>query len=348
MRLTVEACVAFERDINLFVDRELPEAESRHLVEHLEACPGCKDYLQDLRELAGVHRDTAATEVAAREAVAAVVDRHRLFSAITGRLLADKQAELARLLYELGKAYVLVANEAQANATRRPVLTVTRPADIRATTDHGRRVANEGRNLAANPLRPDPALAQSASLFGRSRRLFSSSTKAGTGALANGRRMLLAALELKPDLDEARIYLAFSNLVGGRNDRARVEFRRVYREARDPVHRMMALQFLGNLYTYGGDLRRAVECYEEVVASGLVEREPRLFTSLVNLAVQCAKLGLPARCVQHFSELVTRFPAQVDQTRVLLSRMETFAEMLRREVDLHETLRRQVPALFAA
>jgi hypothetical protein len=38
----------------------------------------------------------------------------------------------------------------------------------------------------------------------------------------------------------------------------------------------------------------------------------------------------------------------VDQTRALLSRKEGFAALLRRETDLHETLRRHVPALFAA
>jgi tetratricopeptide (TPR) repeat protein len=137
-------------------------------------------------------------------------------------------------------------------------------------------------------------------------------------------------------------------MLAGRNDRARVEFRRVYREGRDLVHRMMALQFLGNVHASAGDYGRAIECFEEVVSSGVDTHEPRLFTSLLNLAVVCAKAGHPTRSVRHFTEFVARFPARIDQARVLLSRKETFAAVLRREADLHEQLRRQVPALFAA
>jgi lipopolysaccharide biosynthesis regulator YciM len=111
---------------------------------------------------------------------------------------------------------------------------------------------------------------------------------------------------------------------------------------------MMALQFLGNVYSTLGDYTRAIECYQEVVASGLMETEPRLFTALVNLAVNCAKAGLETRCIDLFTDLVTRFPAKVAQVRVLLSRKEGFAALLQREAELHETLRHHVPALFAA
>ena len=57
MKLTAEACVAFERDINLFIDHELPAADTPQLVEHLEACGACRDYLDDVRELAALHRE---------------------------------------------------------------------------------------------------------------------------------------------------------------------------------------------------------------------------------------------------------------------------------------------------
>jgi lipopolysaccharide biosynthesis regulator YciM len=134
----------------------------------------------------------------------------------------------------------------------------------------------------------------------------------------------------------------------GRHDRARIEFRRVYRTGAEPVHRMMALQFLGNVHSTQGEYGRAVECYQEVVASGLVDTEPRFFTSLVNLAVSCAKAGYGARCVEVFSEVVSRFPARLDLVRTLLSRKEGFRALLQQQATLHDALRRQVPALFAA
>ena len=107
-------------------------------------------------------------------------------------------------------------------------------------------------------------------------------------------------------------------------------------------------QFLGNVYSSGGDYRRAIECYEEVVASGLVDVEPRFVTSLVNLAVSCAKAGLGDRCVRSFSDLVTRFPTRVEHVRTLLARKQAFLDLLARKTDLRDSLRRQVPGLFAA
>jgi tetratricopeptide (TPR) repeat protein len=344
MKLTAEACVAFEHDISAFVDHELDAAGSDRLVAHLESCGACRDYLDDLRELAEMHRETAAADAEAR-AMAQLVDRHALFASITRTLVQEKRAELARLFYELGKAYVLRANEAIHGRPQRSVLTASHPVDIRTATDRGRRLAQEGEELSAMGGQPDQ---ESGSLFHRSRVLFRGSTRAGTAALATGRRLLEQALVIRPELDEARLYLGFHHLVSGRNDRARIEFRRVYREGRDPVHRMMALQFLGNVHSTAGDYLRAIECYEEVVSSGVDATEPRLFTSLLNLAVTCAKAGQPARCVHHFSEFVLRFPARVDQARGLLARKENFAAVLSRESSLHAELRRHVPALFAA
>ena len=344
MKLSTEACIAFERDINLFVDHELPASDSGRLVAHLQECGACRDYVDDLRELAEMHRSTASAESEAR-VLAEVVDRHALFASITRTLVGDKRSELARLFYELGKAYVLLANQSREGRPQRSVLAVTPPVDIRATSDRGRRVAQEGEGLTAASGDPDR---ESGSLFRRSRRLFQSASRAGAGELVTGRRLLEQALLIRPEFDEARLYLGFHHMLAGRNDRARVEFRRVYREGQDVVHRMMALQFLGNVHASAGDYGRAIECFEEVVASGVDTREPRLFTSLPNLAVVSAKAGHGSRSIRHFTEFVVRFPARIDQARALLSRKETFAAVLRRESDLHDQLRRHVPALFAA
>lgn len=355
MKLTAEACVAFERDINLFIDHELPAADTPQLVEHLESCGPCRDYLDDLRELAALHREMLgagdgpqARDAAADAAVADLVDRHALFASITRTLLVDKREELARLLYELGKAYVLAGNEAASAQRRRSVFAVSRPVDVRSAVERGRRLTREGEALAAAPDADGASVRAGSSLFRRSRRLFTAPVRPGAGALANGHRLLLEALAIRPDFDEARLYLGFHHMLVGRLDRARVEFRRVYRHGQDPVHRMMALQFLGNVYSSGGDYRRAIECYEEVVASGLVDVEPRFFTSLVNLAVSCAKAGLGDRCVRSFSDLVTRFPSRVEHVRALLARKQAFLDLLANKTDLRDSLRRQVPGLFAA
>lgn len=344
MKLAAEACLAFERDINLLVDHELAAADRPRLAAHLQDCPACRGYVDDLRELSAMHRDVARAEDEA-QAMAALVDRHALFAGVTRRLVQDRREELARLFYELGKAYVLLANRSGQAPVQRSVLPAAAPVDIRGASERGRRAAQQGEELAAAGSEPDR---ESGSLFRRSRRLFQSASRAGSGALATGRRLLEQALAIRPGLDEARLYLGFHHMLAGRNDRARVEFRRVYREGRDPVHRMMALQFLGNVHSGAGDYERAIECYEEVVASGADRAEPGLSTSLLNLAVTCAKAGRAERSVRHFTEFVERYPSRVDQARSLLSRKEAFAAVLSREAGLHAALRRQVPALFAA
>ena len=263
---------------------------------------------------------------------------------ISKKLHAGKLVgELAQLLYELGKAYVLKANEAMSGRLGRPTMVSLKKAvDIRSTSAQGRKLARE-----VEELETAGGQRETGSLFGRSRRLFSSSSRAGAGLLTNGRRLLEAALTVEPDLDPARLYLGLHHMLSGRFDRARLEFRRVYREAADPIHRTMAINMLGNVHATTYDFTRAIECYEEVVAAEPAGHEP-LFTALINLAVNCVKAGHVAKGVHHFHELVDRFPAQVDETRTLLTKKQDFMNLLQRQVSLQRDLSRQIPALFAA
>ena len=134
------------------LDHELPAAESPRLAAHLQDCGACSGYVDDLRELSAMHRTTAAAPDADEARVLdAVAGRHALFASITRRLVQDKRAELARLFYELGKAYVLLANEtARSGRLHRTVSALTRPVDIRGVTADGRR-ASPGTGLTVAP-----------------------------------------------------------------------------------------------------------------------------------------------------------------------------------------------------
>jgi tetratricopeptide (TPR) repeat protein len=348
MKLSAPACQTFEHDINLFVDHELPAAGVVRLTSHLAECGACNDYVDDLRELAELNRYSEELQPGTTdEALRGLVDRHSLFGSITRRLLQDKSEELARLFYELGKAYVLAGNQAALGRRYQKVTPVSRPVDIRSTTDRARRVAREGEALAAAAGTRDEGASRGHSLFAKSRRLFGAES-AGGGALANGQHYLLAALALRADFDEARLYLGFHHMLTGRYDRAAAEFRRVYRAGKDPVHRLMALQYIGNVHSTRYDHQRAIECYEQVVAEDRRSAEPRFYTALVNLGMDCAKLGMEERCRQHFAELVERFPSHLSQSRQLLSQATDFTALLQRDPHLRESLQRSVPALFAA
>ena len=343
MNLTA-ACIEFENDIHLFVDHELPAGQTGRLSGHIDACEGCRGYMDDLRRLATLNVESNA---AADAALADLVDRHALFASITRELIGDKRLELARLFYELGKAYVMKANGSMSGRLSRSVTSVSRPVDIRSTMGKGRQLAREAEDLeAARATEGDDR--ESGSLFRRSRRLFSSSARAGSSALSNGRRLLEEALRLEPALSEARLYLGLHHMLTGRFDRARLEFRRVHREGVEPVHRMMALQMLGNVHAAAYDLERAVRCYEEVVQSDLLDAEPKLASALVNLGVNYAKLGRVGASIQAFTQLVDRFPQMVAPTRSRLRRKQDFVDLLEREDTLAADLRTGVPALFAA
>ncbi len=353
MKLTDNACITFEQDIHAFVDHELDEGGMVRLTHHLDDCGGCRDYLDDMRELTDLHAPATAEM---DEAVADLVDKHVLFGNITRTLLDERQAELSRLFYELGKAYVLEAGKAISRAdgaTRHPVQTIAPPMNIRSAADRARRIERECQKLETHA--PSRAAVKGGSLFGRAAGLFESRAGAGAGALANGRRYLERALTLGPDSWDARLYLGHLHMLDGRYDRARVEFRRVLDRAPDLSRRMMAMQWLGSVYAELG-LRqgsrahylRSIECYEEVIASGIEKSEPRAFMTYLHLAVVCAKAGLVGRAIKHFGQLVQRFPRKIEHSRGLLDKMADFSHLLDERSQLREDLEDAVPALFAA
>jgi anti-sigma factor RsiW len=47
------ACVAVVELVTDYLEGALPEAEARRLERHLDTCPGCADYLEQLRAIAG-------------------------------------------------------------------------------------------------------------------------------------------------------------------------------------------------------------------------------------------------------------------------------------------------------
>ncbi|MCB9896518.1 MAG: zf-HC2 domain-containing protein [Planctomycetes bacterium] len=336
----IPACDAFVEDISAFVDHELEGDRATRLTDHIRACPGCGDYAEGLRKLSEIHRRSAtAVDEGALEAR---IDPKGLFRGITSVLVSEKQGTLARLFYEIGRAYVIVGNRELSEANRRSVVVHTPTLDIRGNEERAKRMLRQADQLQE---RAAPARR---SLFKQSRRLFERGRRERSGALERGRHFLEEALALEPGLDEARLYLGFQFSVTGRFERARVEFRKVYAGDGLPVHKLMALQSLGSVYEMCNDYMRAAECYAQVVSDEAAGVEPRLFPSFLNLPVSCAKAGRSGDSVRHFETLVQRFPQRVAQIRGLLSRKQSFAATLAQNAGLLDDLRRAVPQLFAA
>ena len=333
------ACDAFVEDISALVDDELATDRAARLTDHIRACSGCSEFADGLRKLSELHRRTAT---AVDEPLIAKIDPQGLFKSITSVLVSDKQDALARLFYEIGRAYVIAGNRELSDGNRRSLVAHTPALDIRGNEERARRMLRE-----ADALQERAAPARR-SLFKHSRQLFERGRRERSGALDRGRSFLEEALALEPALDEARLYLGFQFSISGRFERARVEFRKVYTGSGNAVHKLMALQSLGSVYEMCGDYARAAECYALVVADEAAGVEPRLFPSFLNLPVSCAKAGRCDDSVRHFEMLVQRFPQRVAQIRGLLSRKQSFAATLAHDTGLHDDLRRAVPQLFAA
>jgi tetratricopeptide (TPR) repeat protein len=342
------ACPGYLQDLNAFVDGELGDEGSTsdrpdrlvQLVQHMGACAGCHDYTTALRELSQLNRDSAA---GLEEELANRVDPTGLFASITGNLVEEKRQALARLFYEIGKAYVLTGNRALQESRRQSVAYTAPSRSIRGSEVEARQVLRDAEKLGA----AGQHASSTTILLRRSRQLFGSQGR-GASALTKGQRFLEEAIALDPALDEARIYLGFRHAVVGRPDRARIQFRKVYLTGRTPLHKLLAAQSLGRLHAEAGDYRRAIECYEEVVRSTQAIEEPGLFPSFLNLAVNYAKVGDSEKSIEGFSQLVGRFPEKRDQIRELLARKVTFQALLEQNLTLKQDLLARAPALFAA
>ncbi len=361
-----QPCPDYVEDLSAYVDGELG-AESQEasvqspiqrLVEHMGGCAGCHDYTTTLRQFSEMNRNAHSAVDSGAEGgtegevesesdsrLAGLVNPAGLLASLSRNLVDEKRQSLARLFYEIGKAYALAGNRALGEKRRQSVAHTSRPLPMRSTEAKARRELKEAEALdGMGGERSGTGL-----LFRRSRQLFGSPRR-GSATLTRARRFLEEALALDPTLDEARLYLGFRHATVGRADRARIQFRKVYLEGRTTLLKLQAVQALGRLHAEGGDYRRAIECYEEVVSSASNDGdvEAGLFPSFLNLAVNYAKAGEIEKSVETFADLAGRFPARLPQIRDLLSRKSYFQALLDQNITMKQTLASRAPALFAA
>jgi tetratricopeptide (TPR) repeat protein len=365
IKIDTQPCVDYVEDLSAYVDGELaqPGPQLARLVSHMGGCAGCHDYTNTLRQLSELNR-TAATfpdsdnggpesygDPALDEDTAARVDPAGLFASIARNLVEEKRETLARLFYEIGKAYALAGNRALQEKRRHSVAHASQPLPIRGTEARARRELKDAEALERQVNRDGAHGRRSGTglLLRRSRQLFGSPRR-GSATLTRARRFLEESLALDESLDEARLYLGFRHAVVGRPDRARIQFRKVYLEGRTSLLRLLGAQALGRLHAESGDYRRAIECYEEVVGSSdaNAKEAAELFPSFLNLAVNYAKAGDIDKSVDTFSDLARRFPERLPQIRDLLSRKTFFQALLNQNFTLKRTLASRAPTLFAA
>ena len=328
--VTPEVCLDFQADLSALVDGELEDEAATRAIAHLEICAGCHDFLDDTRSMVAMHRDISNPD--------ALLMR---FSALTGQEIME-QAESAKLahrlatvFYQLGKAYVLAATNAQyRNDVFEPAVRV----EFEKTRGRGfvDGVLASGRDGSSDID------------WTEARHMLNGRLTKIESTLEKGKRLLAEALAVDPDHEEARLYRAFVHSHEGHRMRAAEDLRYVFDTAMDESNRGHAAMQLGKLYGAEGDHKRALVCFRWVSISGLADANPRFFMARYNAAICHLRLGASDRSVQAFRALLDSQPSQAPRiAETLGDSSPKLQEKMATLPGFAESLLKSCPELFS-
>ncbi len=329
------ACEHFEAELNAFVDGELQALHLKRVVAHLDKCPACRSYVDQLRAFAQMHRDCSDSE-----ALLKAIDAPGIFQNITAVLLSEKVDKLAGLFYQIGKAFILKGASERRKGIKTSPLTQPKPID--QSKRSAKTLLKETGELSRLNSDYEKVLRKANSFFRKG-------SRDRTDRLEIGRRFLEESLGIDAKCSESRIYLGFSYMITRNYDLARDQFRKVLAfPGVSEENRMIAFQNLGFLYVIEKRYEEAVDCFREIEKSGIIERQPKFYSILTSLAMTYAKVSDFEKSVEYFNKIVKQFPAKVVEVRKELCAMETFQNLIRTERAFRDRLQRTVPVLFAS
>ena len=314
-------CAGFQRDLSALLDGELPEQSSRRTLVHMEACSSCSEFFQAIRLQTLAHRDLAVPGSLSRR-----LRRMRGEDLFEGMTDAEIVRRLATALYELGKAYVLLANDGDylLEVAQEPV---------------------EVDNFAATEMAEALSVADEAGACS----LSAESLRArGDDFLAHGGRLLEEALDLKPKFAEARIYAGFVHQLCDRKDQALACYREVFLHTDRPANRAHAAIQMGQIYDEQGEHRQALRSYRWVLASGMLARNPDFAFVLFNIAVEHLSLGDTDRAVAMLLRIRDDYPETWSHCSEWLQSSPNFLSDLRSNANFCALIESEEPAFFAA
>lgn len=316
-------CTGFQEALSALLDQELPEHHARRSLAHLEACTDCSAFFTAIRLQAQAHRDVAVPGSLAQRMRR--LQGHDLFAGLTD---AEILRRLAFALYQLGKAYSLLATDG----------------------DYLLRVAEEPVQVDDWERGEAAEAARAADESGALRSGALADLLAGQAAgshLAKARALLDETLRLKPRFVEARIYLGFVRQAQGEPEAAAEEYRRVFVKTDRLANRAHSAIQLGLLYDRAGDHRRARAMYRWVVASGILQRQPEFSFVLYNLAVEHLSLGETDKALDLLRLIRSDYPDLWTVARTWLRGSEHLLERLRADERAKSALETLEPAFFA-
>lgn len=252
-------CAGFQRALSGLFDGELAEQHARRTLAHLEACSDCSEFFHAVRLQALAHRDMTVPGSLARRLRR--LPGQDIFDGLTD---AEIVRRMAATLYELGKAYALVATDG----------------------DYLVRIAEEPVEIDSFESGEAAAAADLAERSGACDSSFSRLVGGVDSPLEKAGGYLEEALRLKPHFAEAHIYLGFVYQAQGDQEKAEAEYLEVFLNTDRLLNRAHAAIQLGLIHDRQKDHRRALRYYRWVVASGLIHHDSDFAFVLYNIAVE--------------------------------------------------------------
>ncbi|MBT3339874.1 MAG: hypothetical protein HN405_02940 [Planctomycetes bacterium] len=314
-------CQAFQRDLSALLDGELAEDPARRTLVHIESCVDCAEFFEAIRLQALAHRDAAIPG-----SLSTRLRRMRGQDLFDGLTDAEILRRLAQALYELGKAYALVATDGDylLRVAQEPVVIDEFTQGEAADAAHAAEESGAAR-LSAETLRHD-----------------------ASNQLVKSHQLLGEALRLKPKFAEARIYLGFVLQSQGNDSEAIDAYREVFLRTDRLVNRGHAAVQLGLVYDRLGESQRALRIYRWVVASGLVARKPEFSFVLHNIVVEHLALDDAPAASKMLLHIRNHYPSLWSQAIEWLRSAPELLATLGADQDSSAWIRKAEPALFAA
>jgi tetratricopeptide (TPR) repeat protein len=310
------------------LDGELDPAGVRRVTVHSDVCPSCRMFLDGIRDQVRVHKKLAQ----ALHGAGAAANGAAGASADLRRQLTDNQRKLSRILYELGRNFVLMG----------------------LSPDFSREVAKEpvpvpdmamrGRNFLDEVARVD---GEAGPEWVAAKDLFDGSLRSPEENLAKGQRLLTECVALDRECDDARIYLGLVHYARGQRALARKQFQHVLEHTGDAVMRGYALSNLSNIHLDEGDCSGAIALLLQLVESGVLRQQPRLNAALFNLALAYGLQGSFADSLRWFQQLHDGAPHRHRWVARELSRRSHFLHLVHTHPDA-KPLARSLTTWFPA
>lgn len=321
-----DPCLQIQVDLSAMLDGELDAPSVRRVMVHSDFCASCRAFLEGIRAQVRMHQQLYAESLVAGDQSSAQKLRKQLM---------DNRRQLARILYELGRGFVLMGLSSDFSRE-----VAKEPVPVPEMALRGRHFLAEVERWASGHGGVGGEWVAAKELFGQGH------LRTPAENLAKGQRLLAECMGLAPEHHEARIYLGLVHHVRGQRSLAKKQFTQVLTGTDDRTMRGFALLNLANVHLEEGDTEGAVTLLLQLVDSGVVTEQPRFGMAYFNLALAYGLQGRFEESHSWFARLHDEMPHKRIAVARELTRRRQFVHLLHNHPDAEVRLAKSFPAWF--